>query len=42
MTRALKDLALFFLLPLTCACFRITTALARLTFHLAGKEWQHG
>ncbi|GAN63347.1 hypothetical protein AA0313_2599 [Acetobacter indonesiensis NRIC 0313] len=42
MTRFLKDMALFFLLPLTCACFRITTALARFTFHLAGKEWRHG
>lgn len=42
MTRLLKDMALFFLLPLTCACFRITTALARFTFHLAGKERRHG
>lgn len=42
MTRFLKDLSLFFLLPLTCACFRITTALARFTFILAEKEWEHG
>lgn len=42
MTRFLKELALFVLLPLTRACFRITTALARFTFHLAGKEWRHG
>lgn len=41
MTRFLKDMALFFLLPLTCLAFRITTGLARFTYRVAGKDWDH-
>lgn len=42
MKNLLREMSLFFLLPLTCLAFRMTTGLARFTYRVAGKEWRHG
>lgn len=42
MKNLLREMSLFILLPLTCLAFRTTTGLARFTYRVAGKDWDHG
>lgn len=42
MKRVLREMSLFILLPLTCLAFRMTTGLARFTYRVAGRDWDHG